>query len=78
MVDTLAYLFTTVIVIAIPACYIARIAKKTRRAKTRRKEAIDKGQVEPVSLYPKIDPIRAASAPLHACLSVLKVIFSVF
>lgn len=68
MIDTLAYLFTTFIVIAIPACYIARISRKTRRAKTRRKEAIDKGQVEPVSLYPKIDPIRCIGTA--ACVPV--------
>ncbi|MFQ5750971.1 MAG: NAD(P)-binding domain-containing protein [bacterium] len=56
MLETLSYIFTTLVVIVIPTLYIFTTYKKTQRAKTKLKDSIDRGLTEPVSLHPVIDP----------------------
>lgn len=56
MLEGLIYSFTALITLTIPAWYIYQNSKRTRRAKSKLKESVEKGLTEPVSLHPVIDP----------------------
>ncbi|MFQ5823042.1 MAG: NAD(P)-binding domain-containing protein [bacterium] len=67
MLESLTYLFTTLLVVGIPSWYIYSHTKRTRRAKAKLKASFDRGLTEPVSLHPKIDPTRCIGTA--ACVS---------
>ncbi|MFQ5638380.1 MAG: NAD(P)-binding domain-containing protein [bacterium] len=63
----MSYIFTALIVIGIPYWYIHSHIKKTRRARMKLRESVDRGLTEPVSLHPIIDPTRCIGTA--ACVS---------
>lgn len=56
MLETLIYVAAGLLTVAIPALYWMRERKKSRRAETTLKRAIELGLDDPVSLHPIIDP----------------------
>lgn len=66
MLETLTYCLTTLLVLVIPAQYIYKQLKYTRKAKEKLDVAVEKGLTEPVSLHPKIDPTRCIG--IAACV----------
>ncbi|MFQ6116303.1 MAG: NAD(P)-binding domain-containing protein [bacterium] len=62
MLNAFSYIFTTLVAVGIPFWYVHNHIKRTRKAKAKLKESIDRGLTEPVSLHPKIDPTRCISA----------------
>ncbi len=56
MLELLTYGFTTLVAVGIPTLYISRNIQRTKRARKKLKESVERGLTEPVSLHPKIDP----------------------
>lgn len=61
MLDVTVNFLTTLVAIGIPAWYILKHTKHTRRAKLKLAQATERGLTEPVSLHPRIDPTRCIS-----------------
>ncbi len=72
MLETLIYVATALLVIAIPAIYLLRERKKSARAAHTLAKAIERDMGEPVSLHPWIDPGQCigTGACVEACPEV--------
>jgi len=58
MLEFFIYAFTFLLVIGTPAIYVYLNSRRTKRAKHRLRQSVERGMTEPVSLHPIIDPTK--------------------
>ena len=70
--EALIYILTGLLVVAVPLIYFRRARKESERARRTLQKAVERGQDEPVSLHPYIDPAKCigAGACVQACPEV--------
>jgi len=56
MLETSIYALTALLAVGIPAIYVYLNARRTKRARHRLRQAVERGMTEPISLHPVIDP----------------------
>jgi putative YpdA family bacillithiol system oxidoreductase len=69
MLETLTYLVTAVLAVGIPVWYFLNNRRRTRSAREKLQSVVERGQTEPDTLHPKIDPnlCIGAAACVSAC-----------